>query len=82
MAVSKVYYKHHNVTFRDHEANERLRENYVRQRAPIHAQNTRQLMDERAAVRNRINHMPEAVKQACLRMRLAHIEHQLTMNDE
>ena len=82
MTVSKVYYKHRNVTFRVHEANKRLRENYVRQRALIHAQNTRQLMDERAAVRNRINTMPEAVKQAFLRMRLLAIEHQLRMKDE
>ena len=82
MTVSKVYQKYRNVTFRIHEANKKLRENYVRQEALIHAQNTRQLMDERAAVRNRINHMPEATKQAFLRMRLAHIEHQLRLNDE
>ena len=47
MAVTKVYYKHRSVTCRVHEANKRLRENYMRQRALIHAQNTRQLMDER-----------------------------------
>ena len=70
------------MTFRVHEANKKLRENYMRQRALIHAQNTRQLMDERAAVRNRINHMPEATKQAPLRMRLAAMNHQLGMNEE
>ena len=82
MTVTKVHYRHRNVTFRMHEANKKLRENYVRQQAMIHAQNTRQLMDERAAVRARINHMPEATKQPFLRMRLAHIEHQLRLNDE
>ena len=82
MTVSKVYHKYRNVTFRVREANKKLRENYVRQPALIHAQNTRQLTDERAAVRNRINTMPEGVKQAFLRMRLAHIEHQLRLNDE
>ena len=68
MTVSKVYHKHRDVTFRVHEANKRLRENYVRQRALIHAQNMRQLADERAAVRNRINTMHGAVQQAFLRM--------------
>ena len=82
MTVSKVYHKYRNITFRVHEANKKLRENYVRQRALIHAQNTRQLMDKRAPVRNRINHMPEGTKQAFLRIRLAHIEHQLRLNDE
>ena len=82
MTVTKVYYKHRNVTFRVHEANKKLRENYMRQRALIHAQNTRQLTDERAAVRARMNHMHEATKQAFLRMRLAAIEHQLRMNEE
>ena len=68
MTVPKVYHKHRDVTFRVHEANKRLRENYVRQRALIHAQNMRQLADEKAAVRNRINHMHGAVQQAFLRM--------------
>ena len=82
MTVLKVYYRHRNVTFRVHEANKKLRENYVRQRALILAQNTRQLMDERAAVRNRINTMHDGVKQAFLRMRLAAIDHQLKRNEE
>ena len=82
MTVSKVYQKHRDITFRVHEANKRLRENYVRQRALIHAQNMRQLADEKAAVRNRINHMHGAVQQAFLRMRLAHTERQMEMNDE
>ena len=70
------------MTFRVHEANKTFRGNYMRQRALIHAQNTRQLTDERAAVRARMNHMHEATKQAFLRMRLAAIEHQLRMNEE
>ena len=82
MTVSKVYHKYRNVTFHIHQANKRLIENYVRQRALIHAQNQRQLADERAAVRNRINHMHSGVQQAFLRMRLAHIERQMQMNDE
>ena len=82
MTVSKVYHKHRDITFRVHEANKRLRENYVRQRALIHAQNMRQLADERAAVRNRIHTMHGGVQQAFLRMRLAHIERQMQMNDE
>ena len=77
MAVMKVYCKHRKVTFRVHEANKRLRENHMRQRALIHAQNTRQLMDERAAVSSWMNHLHEPAKQAFLRMRLAAIEHQL-----
>ena len=39
-----------------HEANKKLRENYLRQRALIHAQNRRQLEDEKAAVNARLNH--------------------------
>ena len=54
----------------------------MRQRALVHAQNTRQLMDERATVRARINHMHEATKQAFLRMRLAAIEDQLRRYEE
>ena len=82
MTVTKVYYKHRNVVFRVHEANKRLRENYMRQRALIHAQNMRQLMDERAAVNARMNHLNAPAKQAFLRMRLAAIEHQLRRNQE
>ena len=82
MTVTKVYYKHRNVTFRVHEANKKLRENYMRQRALIHAQNTRQLMDERAAVSSRMNRLHEPAKQAFLRMRLAAIEDQLRKNEE
>ena len=75
--MTKRGYKHRNGTFRVHEANKRLRENYMRQRALIHAQNTRQLMDERAAVNARMNHLNAPAKQAFLRMRLAAIEQQL-----
>jgi len=82
MTVSKVYHRYRNVTFHVHEANKRLRENYVRQRALIHAQNQRQLAHERAVVRDRINHMHGGVQQAFLRMRLAHIDRQMQMNDE
>ena len=82
MAVTKVYYKHRNVTFRVHEASKKLCENYVRRRALIHAQNARQLRDERAAISSRMNHLHEPARQAFLRMRLAAIEDQLRRNEE
>ena len=46
MTVSKVYYKHCNVTFRVHEANKKLRENYVSpdprvEHAPAHGREGR-----------------------------------------
>ena len=48
----------------------------------IHAQNKRQLMDERAAVNTRMNHLHEPPKQAFVRMRLAAVEHQLGKHEE
>ena len=77
MTVTKVYYKHRNVTFRVHEASKKLRENYMRQRALMRAQNIRQLEDEKAVVMGRLKHMPPATREAFLRMRLAAIEQQL-----
>ena len=82
MTVTKVYYKHRNLTFRVHEANKKLRDNYVRQQAMIRAQNKRQIMDEKAAFIARMNHLHPAAKQAFLRMRLAAVEDQLKKNDE
>ena len=77
MTVTKVYYKHRNVTFRAHEANKKLRENYGRQQAMIRAQNRRQLMDEKAAINARINRLTPAARHAFLKMRLAAVEEQL-----
>ena len=77
MTVTKVYYRHRNVTFRVHEADKKLRENYMRQRALMHAQNIRQLEDEKAAIAARMNHLTPAVRHAFLRMRLAAVEQQL-----
>ena len=77
MTVTKVYYKHRNVTFRMQEANKTLRENYLRQRPLIHAQNRRQLEDEKAAVNARLNHMTLLFRHQFLRMHLHAIEDQL-----
>ena len=82
MTVTKVLYKHRNVTFRVHEANKKLKENYLRQRDLIHAQNRRQLMDERAVISARMKHLHEPAKQAFLKMRTAAIEDQSRRNEE
>ena len=81
MTVTKVLNKHRNVTLRVHEANKKLRENYVR-RALIHAQNRRQLMDEKAAINARMNHPTPGARHAFLRMRMAAVEDQLQKYDE
>ena len=60
MTVTKVYYEHRNVTFRVHEANKKLKENYVRQQAMIRVQNRRQLMDKKAAISARMNRLTPA----------------------
>ena len=77
MTVTKVYYKHRNVTFRIHEASKKLRENYMRQRALMRAQHIRQLEDEKAVVMSRIKHVQHGAREAFLRMRLQAIEQQL-----
>ena len=66
--MTKVYYKHRNVTFRVQEANKKLRENYMRQRALIHAQNIRQLQDEKAAVSARMSQLTPGARHAFLRI--------------
>ena len=64
MTVTKVYYKHRNMTFRVHEENKKLRENYLRQRALIRAQNIRQLEDEKNIVAARLNPLFPGVREA------------------
>ena len=81
MAVTKVYYKHRNETFRVHEASKKLRENYLRQRALIRAQNIRQLEDEKAAVNARYKHLLPGPRHTFLKMHLAAIEQQLKNNN-
>jgi len=77
MTVTKVYYKHRGVVFHIHEANKNLRENYMRQRALIRAQNIRQLQDEKAVVMARMQKMHAKVAAAFLRQRLHDIEQRL-----
>ena len=55
MTLTKVYYKNRNMTFRVHGENKKMRENYLRQRALMRAQNIRQLEDEKNAVAARLN---------------------------
>ena len=65
------------MTFRVHEENKKLRENYMRQRALIRSQNIRQLEDEKNAVAARISHLTPQVRHEFLRMRLRAIEQRL-----
>ena len=57
MAVIKVYYRHRGLVYRVHNENTRIRENYLRTRAIVHAQNLRQLEDEKRAVMARIERL-------------------------
>jgi len=54
-----------------------MRENYLRQRALMRAQNIRQLEDEKNAVAARLNHLTPQVRAEFLRMRLHAIEQRL-----
>ena len=77
MTVTKVYWKHRGVTFRVHEENKKLKENYMRQRALIRSQHIRQLEDERSAVAARLQSLHPAVHKEFLKMRLHAIEQRL-----
>ena len=77
MTVTKVYYKHRRVVFRVHEANKNMREKYMRQRALIKSQNSRQLQDEKAVVMARMQRMHARVQAAFLRQRLHDVEERL-----
>ena len=54
-----------------------MRENYLRQRASMRAQNIRQLDDEKNAVAARLQHLHPTVRAEFLRMRLHAIEQRL-----
>jgi hypothetical protein len=77
MAVTKVYYRHRNMTYRIHGENKKLQENYLRQRALILAQNIRQLEDEKNAVAARLHRLTPQVRAEFLRMRLHAIEQRM-----
>ena len=77
MAVVKVYYCHRGLTYRVHEENRRFKENYLRRRAIMRAQNLRQLEDEKKAVLARIERMQPDVRAEFLRYRLRAIEERL-----
>jgi hypothetical protein len=75
--MTKDYWKHRGVTFRVHEENKKLRENYLRQRALMRSQNIRQLEEEKRAVMARMQRFNPAVRAEFLRMRLRDIEQRL-----
>ena len=77
MTVTKMYWRHRNMTYRIHGENKKFRENYMRQRAPIRAQNIRQLEDEKNAVAARLERLTPQLRAEFLRMRLQAIEQRL-----
>ena len=77
MPVVKVYYRHRGLVYRVHDENKRLKENYLRQRAIMHAQNLRQLEDEKRAVMARMERLQPGVRGEFLRHRLRAIEERM-----
>ena len=77
MPVVKVYYRHRGLVYRVHDENKRLRENYLRKRAIMHAQNFRQLEDEKRAVMARLERLQPGVRGEFLRYRLRAIEERM-----
>ena len=74
MAIPMQY---RNLTWRIHEASERLQENHDRQRAIIHGQNRRQLQVEREVLMSRIHAVPAGLRKVFLAARLEHLKKQL-----
>ena len=77
MPVVKVYYRHRGLVYRVHDENKRLKENYLRQRAIVDSQNSRQLEDEKRAVMARMERLQPEVRAQFLRQRLRAIEERM-----
>ena len=74
MAVAKIVLKHRGLVYRVLDENRKFKENYLRRRAIMHAQNLRQLEHETLALQAQMMKGLPAVQREYLRMRARHIQ--------